>query len=239
MATNIVFPASFLFFTLTYALPEYKNYTSMDEERFQVWWTYENETDTFYFKIDVEAKGWIGFGWSQLICCGDWMFNGMDQYDVLVGGVYSNNGSVYGLDYLTVGRNRTQYPDRVDAINDWDITSGREEGNRTILEFNRKRNTSEPVNLHRVPRKGDIPVVPGLRYFVWAYHKTVDTPYLDDLAYRHDNKGLQEVMLLPLPKRKEPDVRARTTTNTGTSSQAETVAITGLLMTAVMMSRLT
>ena len=37
---------------------------------------------------------------------------------------------------------------------------------------------------------------PGVRNFVWAYHKTVDTPYLDNINLKHTKSGLQKVELI-------------------------------------------
>ena len=75
----------------------YTNSSSFDEGRFQVQWTFHESTDTFYFKIEVEAKGWISFGFTELKSSSSWMRNAMHCYDVLVGGVYTGNGSAYGL----------------------------------------------------------------------------------------------------------------------------------------------
>ncbi|KAK3702403.1 hypothetical protein QZH41_019997 [Actinostola sp. cb2023] len=172
----------------------------MDEGKYKLWWSFVNASDTFFFKVEVEAKGWIGFGFS-LLKSETWMRDSMSKYDVLVAGVFTN-GTVYGKDYLTSYLNTTQYPDHIDAVNDWVITSGEEKGGKTILEFNRKRVTDDLMT-NAVPSKGDIALTPGLRNFVWAYHKTKDTPYLDHISLKHDKSGLQKVMLIK-EEEKEP-----------------------------------
>lgn len=75
----------------------FTNTTSLDEGRFKVHWTFHNASDTFYFRIEVEANGWIGFGITELNSSSVWMRDAMHSYDVLVCGVYGNNGSYYGL----------------------------------------------------------------------------------------------------------------------------------------------
>lgn len=74
---------------------DYTNSTQLDGENYKLWWTYDNSSgaDSFYFKVEVLAKGWIGFGFS-LLQIESWMPKAMTNYDVLVAGVY-NNGTVY------------------------------------------------------------------------------------------------------------------------------------------------
>ncbi|XP_031570452.1 uncharacterized protein LOC116304803 [Actinia tenebrosa] len=194
----------------------YTNHTTMDDGKYKLWWTFNNATDTFYFKVEAEALGWIGFG-ITLLYGEDWMMNGMDTYDALVAGVYTSNGSTYGLDYLLINQNRSQCPEHVDDHNDWIITNASEKEGKTILEFNRKRLTNEPVNTHFRPRKGDIQITPGNRSFVWAYHKTIDQPCLSGIGFKHDRSGLQKVVLLPVEEKErepiyittKPEVHAR------------------------------
>lgn len=85
-----------VYFTCINASVVFTNSTSFDEGRYKVQWTYHNATDTFFFRIEVEAKGWISFGITELASSSIWMRDAMHSYDVLVGGVY-DNGSCYGL----------------------------------------------------------------------------------------------------------------------------------------------
>ena len=67
-------------------------------------WMFDNETETFYFKVDVNTTGWVGFGVSQLLFptqAGlEWNRNSMDHYDVIVGGVYDNGTGYYKVSVL-------------------------------------------------------------------------------------------------------------------------------------------
>lgn len=53
-----------------------------------------NETEMFYFKVEVKATGWIGFGISRLLWPRSerlqWNRNSMLYYDVIVGGMTEN-----------------------------------------------------------------------------------------------------------------------------------------------------
>jgi len=75
----------------------FTNSASFDEGRFKANWTFHNESDSFYFRIEVEATGWIGFGITELNSSSVWMRDAMHSYDVVVCGVYGNNGSFYAL----------------------------------------------------------------------------------------------------------------------------------------------
>lgn len=68
---------------------------SFDEGNFNVSWTFNQSSDKFEFLVDVRSTGWVGFGFS---------LNpppGMINYDVAVGGVFSN-----GTTYLQVQLSR-------------------------------------------------------------------------------------------------------------------------------------
>ena len=69
-----------------------------------------NETEMFYFKVEVKATGWIGFGISRLLWPRNedlqWNRNSMLYYDVIVGGMSENKTQYYkvswNLVYLTI-----------------------------------------------------------------------------------------------------------------------------------------
>ena len=73
------------------ARSDYSHSTEMDGGKYKVWWSFENSTDTFYFKVEAAATGWIGFGFTLLNKGPNpWMRNAMMKYDVLVAGLKNN-----------------------------------------------------------------------------------------------------------------------------------------------------
>lgn len=87
--------AKFVFIVLSVlagftAAVQYTNHTQFDGENYKLSWTYKNDSETFYFKAEVAATGWIGFGFT-LLEEESWMRNAMLKYDVMVAGVYPNN----------------------------------------------------------------------------------------------------------------------------------------------------
>ena len=60
-------------------------------DKYRLYWTYDDTTDMFYFTVVVQATGWIAFGVST-------KRGNMDGYDVIVGGVDG------GFGYLEVRR---------------------------------------------------------------------------------------------------------------------------------------
>ena len=76
----------------------YSKNENLNEGNYVVDWEYENNTETFYFKVRVKATGWIGFGVSRLLWPDNetlaWNYNSMQYYDVLVGGV-DGSGKMY------------------------------------------------------------------------------------------------------------------------------------------------
>ena len=65
----------------------YQETASFDGDGFKVYWSYNSTADSLYFKLDVAATGWVGFGFSKE------MRTDMMGYDVVVGGV--TNGQMY------------------------------------------------------------------------------------------------------------------------------------------------
>lgn len=93
-----------LFLPYSYAI-EYSNFTSFAEGSYKARWKFDNETETFYFKVEVKATGWIGFGISRLLWPSNesvvqWNRKSMRHYDVIVGGVF-DNGTAYHKVSLT------------------------------------------------------------------------------------------------------------------------------------------
>lgn len=77
----------FEFLALTPVPKIYQESVSFDGGNFKVYWSYNSTADSLYFKLDVAATGWVGFGFSQE------MRSDMMGYDVMVGGV--RNGQMY------------------------------------------------------------------------------------------------------------------------------------------------
>ena len=88
-----------LFVSLCHGI-EYPNSLSLRGEKYKAHWKFDNETEMFYFKVEVmNVSGWVAFGVSRLLYPSDpeqeWNFNSMQYYDVIVGGVYDNRSSYY------------------------------------------------------------------------------------------------------------------------------------------------
>ena len=87
---------------------EYSNFSSFNGGDYTVRWKFVNETETFYFKVEVNATGWIGFGISRLLWPRNeslqWNRHSMLYYDVIVGGLYDNNTQYHkvGLNFVCV-----------------------------------------------------------------------------------------------------------------------------------------
>lgn len=88
---------SFIIFLLLFVSSvngiEYSHTELLDGEAYKAHWRFNNETAIFYFKVEVNASGWLGFGVSKLLFPPfeglEWNRKSMDHYDVIVGGVDS------------------------------------------------------------------------------------------------------------------------------------------------------
>lgn len=78
---------------------DYSHTELLDGTAYKVHWMFDNETETFYFKVEVNTTGWVGFGVSQLLFPPkeglDWNRKSMEHYDVIVGGVGENGTKYY------------------------------------------------------------------------------------------------------------------------------------------------
>jgi len=65
----------------------------------------------FYFKVEVIATGWIGFGISKLLWPKEeslqWNRHSMQDYDVIVGGMFDNNTHYYKVSLKLQGSKLT------------------------------------------------------------------------------------------------------------------------------------
>lgn len=204
----------------------YSNKETLNEGNYSVDWEYENNTETFYFKVRVKATGWIGFGVSRLLWPDNetlkWNYNSMQYYDVLVGGV-NGSGKVYFKDLMTNGH---MLP-KEDEHQDWNITSITESNGTTTMEFSRKKNTGDAV--------GDNVIEPGRRRMVCAYHDSDDYNTTMSNFTKHTWEGHKDIEFIEVPKEKAVlAVYVTKPPTTGASTQA--VSIVGhflLLVVAV------
>ena len=73
---------------------QFTNFTSLNNGSYNVSWFFDNSSSMFYFKTEVRAVGWVGFGITKLKQTEQaWSRNTMDQYDVAIGGM--KNGTAY------------------------------------------------------------------------------------------------------------------------------------------------
>ena len=80
----------FAFFAFSQLLIAHSQWTheSFDKDKFKVSWKYDKPTDILLFKVDVQATGWVGFGFTLTP-------KGMKDYDVVVGGKASDKGYLH------------------------------------------------------------------------------------------------------------------------------------------------
>ena len=98
MAFSVAFCLSFIV-TFCCAV-EYPYNLSLQQDKYTAYWNYDNETDKFFFKVEVKnVSGWIAFGVSRLLHPTEadlqWNFNMMEYYDILVGGIYDNRTNYF------------------------------------------------------------------------------------------------------------------------------------------------
>ena len=90
---------------------EYSNFSSFNGGNYTVRWKFQNETQMFYFKVEVIATGWIGFGISKLLWPKEeslqWNRHSMQDYDVIVGGMFDNNTHYYKVSLKLQGSKLT------------------------------------------------------------------------------------------------------------------------------------
>lgn len=90
---------------------EYSNFSSFNGGNYTVRWKFQNETQMFYFKVEVIATGWIGFGISKLLWPKEeslqWNRQSMQDYDVIVGGMFDNNTHYYKVSLKLQGSKLT------------------------------------------------------------------------------------------------------------------------------------
>ena len=98
MAGMCSFSCCVLLFVSSVRGIDYSHTESLDGTAYKAHWKFDNETETFYFKVEVNTTGWVGFGVSRLLLPQieglQWNRNSMDHYDVIVGGV-DDNGTKY------------------------------------------------------------------------------------------------------------------------------------------------
>ena len=77
-----------MFVVPTMGQNSFSNMISLDNNNYNVSWTFNASSETFQFLVEVRATGWVGFGFALKAP------NNMVNYDVAVGGVL-NNGTGY------------------------------------------------------------------------------------------------------------------------------------------------
>ncbi|RMX43739.1 hypothetical protein pdam_00006364 [Pocillopora damicornis] len=202
---------------------EYSNNSLCKDENYEVHWRFENNTETFYFKVRAKATGWIGFGVSRLLWPENetlrWNMYSMRHYDVLVGGV-DDSGKKYFKDFMTNGH----VAPKEDGHADWNVSNIIESNGTTTMEFSRKKDTGDAND--------DNVIEPGLRRMVCAYHDTVDYNISMSKFTKHTWNGYEDIEFIEKPKEKAVlAYRATEPPTTGASTLA--VSIVGHLLLIV------
>lgn len=123
----------------------FSNQISFQGGNFNVSYNFNESSDTFEFLVEVNATGWVGFGFAEKAP------NNMTDYDVAVGGVFPN-GSGYLKDYFTEGFRQPPQ----DTQQDWTLKNATEMNGITALKFRRQRNTTDSK---------DVAIEPGMPFF--------------------------------------------------------------------------
>lgn len=151
---------------------------SFDNDRFLVFWRFDDQNDNIFIHLRVKTTGWIGFGFAETAP------SNMMNYDVIVGG-YSN-GQGYLNDSFTSGQRRPP----PDASQDYQLLNASEVGGYTELMFERRRDTGDNDN--------DLTFMPGGQfYFVWAYH-TGDVTDISNFQ-KHSRSGVSPEKYTVIP----------------------------------------
>ena len=64
----------------------YSDKMILDDGKYNASWYYNGETDSLTFTVEVEATGWVGFGFAETAP------TNMQGYDVGIGGVLNGTG---------------------------------------------------------------------------------------------------------------------------------------------------
>ncbi|XP_071788240.1 DBH-like monooxygenase protein 1 [Asterias amurensis] len=139
---------------------------------YTVEWRYTD--DDVVFRVSVETSGWVGLGFSPR--------GGMEGADVVIGWV--DNGKAFLTDRFAVGN---QQP-ALDTKQDYQLLSGVEEDNKTILVFQRKLNTSDCE---------DVVLNSETIRLIWSYSdKDPDVDNGGPTYHGPDHRGTKSIILL-------------------------------------------
>ncbi|CAG7828674.1 unnamed protein product, partial [Allacma fusca] len=98
-------------------------------EGFRVTWQVDFEEEIVTFDLEVETKGYVGFGFSKE--------NGMDDADLIIGGVLDDK-STYFEDRFAKG-----HIVGLDKVQNWEFIEATETGETTHLKFRRDFDTGD------------------------------------------------------------------------------------------------
>ncbi|XP_058612117.1 DBH-like monooxygenase protein 1 homolog isoform X2 [Onychostoma macrolepis] len=137
--------------------------------RYNIKWGFDESTITF--EVEVETKGYIGFGLSPT--------GAMSSSDIVIGGVL--NGSPYLLDYYTDSNRKVHK----DVLQSYQLLYGRENNTHTVLAFSRNLQTCDD---------NDKVITGSTVRVIWAFH--AEDVGMSGPVYHGTNRGRKSLRLL-------------------------------------------
>lgn len=132
-------------------------------------WSVNHYLEEITFEVEVETKGYVGFGVSPS--------GSMAGADIFIAGVHDNGTSYHG-DYHAASNTRPT----LDSHSDWKLLEARESDNSTILRFSRKLKTCD---------EEDFPITDDTSRLIWSFGES------DEIGYHGgESRGAYSVNLL-------------------------------------------
>lgn len=154
----------------------YLNSLEADEDEpdvYRIFWKILDDNETIQFEVHCRVRGWVGLGISP---------NGdMRNSDIAIGWV-DDNGKAYLVDTYAVSKSSPI----VDPIQDWELISGSETDDYTILKFKRKLITCD---------ENDFQIKKETHRLIFAWHDTDPSPELNDWMYHGPNRRIRSTNL--------------------------------------------
>ncbi|XP_016094658.1 DBH-like monooxygenase protein 1 homolog isoform X2 [Sinocyclocheilus grahami] len=137
--------------------------------RYSIKWGFDESTITF--EVEVETRGYIGFGLSPT--------GAMSSSDIVIGGVL--DGSPYLLDYYTDSNRKVHK----DVLQSYQLLYGRENDTHTVLAFSRNLQTCDD---------NDKVITGSTVRVIWAFH--AEDVGVSGPVYHGTNRGRKSLRLL-------------------------------------------
>ncbi|CAF1307283.1 unnamed protein product [Rotaria sordida] len=154
----------------------YNYSTSLEVNVSDLWWNIDETSQEIIFELHVKTTGWIGLGISRA--------GGMAGADIALGWV-DQTGTAYIQDRYAYNHSR---PIIDDGEANWIVLQGREVNGWTAIQFKRKFDTCDPM---------DVPIMSGTNNLIFAYglvDPDLSQPN-NDITYHGSRRGSRTLPL--------------------------------------------